>query len=313
MALLSILGAFGKTEQDPVYGSEYGAGELNEWMKSLSDFNSTTRKAAISDYASRLNAATPANEAASAEKMKFFRDTISNAGSYNPFETSVRPAADYAFGKLNEFSQFIPSLTRRMNNQNAISLGLAPGGRSSAVDRAQYSGAAQAWNQGLGTILPAITQWSQLDDAARRDQFARSVFANESLGLEPDRLAGRALLPMNVEAAGYSQDIPNLAALIQSANSNIQGYTPHPNTLAKMGMADQALVDNVSQWAGVYGSLYGSGTGGMYGGGGGGGGSGGAAIPTGPAPYGTTIKWNSGYPQSVAPSPWSGYSSPWGG
>ncbi len=310
MAIGAILGAFGKTEQDPVYGSEYGAGALNEWMKRLSDFNSTTRKAAIADYGSRLNAATPANEAASAERMKFFRDIIQGANSYDPFTTSVRPAADYAFTKLNELSQNIPSLTRRANNQNALNLGLAPGARSSAVDRAQFSNMAQLQQNSLATLMPWVTQSAQLDDAARRDQFVRALYANEGLATEPDRLAGRALLPMNVEAAGYQQDIPGLLALIQGANQNIQGYIPKPDTLAKFGMADQAFTDNIGQWAGILGSVAGSATGlGSLGSLFGGGSKGGAAVPTGTPPAGTSIQWVNGYPQSVAPNPYAAWGS----
>lgn len=275
---------FGKTTTSPKYGTEYGAGAVNEWIKRLSDFNATTRPAAIAKYSSNLDASTGENQAVSSELSAFYRDIMGKAGTYDPFTTSVRPAADYAFTKLGELSQNIPSLTRRANNQNAINLGLSPGARSSAVDRAQFSNMAQLQQNSLASLLPWITQSAQLDDAARRDQFLRAISASEALKMEPDRLAGRALLPMNVEAAGYTQDIPNLAALIATANANIQGWESKDNTWARLGAAEadekaqiQSMVGQAMQ---AVASIYGGGAGGAIGGMFGGGGTGGTATPT---------------------------------
>lgn len=299
MALGIIANALGgKTELDPIYGTEYGAGAINEWIKRLSDFNATTRPAAIGKYAANLDAATGENQAISKELSDWYRSTIAKAGSYDPFATSVRPAADYAFTKLNELSQNIPSLTRRANNQNAINLGLAPGARSSAVDRAQFSNMAQLQQNSLASLLPWISQSAQLDAAERNNQFLRSIGAIQGLAAEPDRLAARALLPMNVEAAGYQQDIPNLAALIQAANANIKGYQAQPNIWARLGTADKELMDQIGQIAGIAGSVLGGATGlGSIGSLFGGGNTGGKATPTGQGvtQYMGSTPWNPGY------------------
>lgn len=288
----------GKTTTTPLYANLDTQKGLNEAAARQRAFGATTRPAAIADFARLLSESTPQAQKVSDESYKWFRDTISGAQSYNPFETSVRPAADYGFGKLSELMEYIPSLTRRANNQNAMNLGLAPGAKSSAVDRAQFSNYGAVSNQGLGSILQWVNQASQLDANERNNQYFRAVDALQGLRAEPDRLAYRALLPANVEAAGYATDTGNLAGLVDASARNIQGYESEDNWARRLGQAEAQEMANmqsmVGQVASIASSMYGGGGGGggMYGGGGGG--TGGMAQQSYPAR--ANIQRNGGVP-----------------
>lgn len=288
----------GKTKQTPIYANLDAQKALNESAARQGIFGSTTRPAAIADYTALLKAATPANEAVSKERTDWFHNVLSKADSYDPFLTSIKPSADYLFQKAADIAPASLSLTRLGDNQNRINLGLSPGGQSSAADRARMSAVGGILTNTFGQVLPTVTNWAQLDANERNNQFLRSIGALEGLTLEPDRLAGRALLPAQAEAAGYTQDVGNLGQLIGASTGNIQGYQAEPNIWARLGTAAEEEQTNMQTMLGTAASMYGS----MYGGGGRGGmysqpNTGGTARPTGPSlqHYMGPTAWNPGY------------------
>lgn len=292
----------GKEELKQIYGNVEAQKLLNEQAARQRVFGSTTRPAALASFASALTANTPKAQAVSDEASNWFRTLTANNAAYKPFEDTIRPVADYGFGKVGEIAQYIPSLTRRANNQNAMNLGLAPGARSSAVDRAQYSNAGQVYSNLLGSILPWISQNATLSANERSNAQLSGLAGIEGLKNEVDRIAYRALEPANVEAASYWQDTANTQALIDAARGNIQGYELEQNLPARINSAEQASFEQmrglVQEGMSMYSSMYGGGGGGggMYGGGGGGGGTGGTAVPSGDLKrYMGNIPWNAGY------------------
>lgn len=294
-------GLLGDTEYNAKYANEENAKAANEEAARNRKFLESTRPAALADFSRLFAANTPKAQGVSDEASTWFRNLTAKSDAYRPFEDTIKPVADYGFARLNDITQYIPSLTRKANNQNAINLGLAPGARSSAVDRAQYSNAGQVYSSMLPSILNWATQNATLSANERGNAQLAGLAGITGLQSEVDRMAYRALTPSDVEAATRARDIQNLGALNQASASNIMGYEADMNTWAK---GEKIADDMVGALVTMYSSYYG----------GNGGWSpeqggpkakptssptttGGTAMPTWTPE--TNIEWRNGYPSST--------------
>lgn len=301
----------GKTEIITDYYNTEVAKALNEQAARQRVFGSTTRPAANAQFAANIAANTPKAQAVSDEASTWFRNLTASNAAYKPFEDTIKPIADYGFARLGDIAQYIPSLTRKANNQNALNLGLAPGARSSAVDRAQYSNTGAVFEKMLPSILNWATQNATLSANERSNAQLAGLSGIEGLKNEVDAIAYRGLMPLNIEAAGYAQDAENFARTAAASQANVAGYREEDNLVRRTAQAEYNDIERLKEAGDKAMSMYSS----MYGGGGGGGGagmyggSGGTAMPSSTPSAGTSLQWRGGYQMPGGSDPYGGWRS----
>lgn len=217
-----------------------------EYSKLFEDYSSLlgNQKGQLADFTSQYKALTPQFAQLGQEDVGTYSQLLKNATARDPIADMAR-LGDYGFGKLTEWGRNMADYGTREDSLRKAAAGLGNHGPT-AYDNIL------ATNRISGNLLPAfnniISNIGPNYSRASQDYF-------QNLQAIPQMMAGRygaldqapfrALVPGQIEAANFNNNLGSLNDLVKGQLDNWSFYVK-PNRLQKFG--------NVM--SGVYGGIY---------------------------------------------------------